>query len=187
MPDAARQKKHLTATLVLCCLAQFMVILDVSVVNGQRAEAVDQPLVQVLVQPECCHEPAERDVLDDDPRDQEVGIGAVAGADRAAEHVAEQQHEHDRLHGERQQQVGRARQPHQVALGDDHRVGHQAAHQSASSSGAGSSATCPVSVRNTSSSVGWRSARSLTPTPAALSACTAVTIVPLRWATLTFT
>ena len=34
MPDAAPPRnKHLTATLVLCCLAQFMVILDVSVVN----------------------------------------------------------------------------------------------------------------------------------------------------------
>jgi EmrB/QacA subfamily drug resistance transporter len=33
MPESARNNKHLTATLVLCCLAQFMVILDVSVVN----------------------------------------------------------------------------------------------------------------------------------------------------------
>jgi EmrB/QacA subfamily drug resistance transporter len=33
MPESARENKHLTATLILCCLAQFMVILDVSVVN----------------------------------------------------------------------------------------------------------------------------------------------------------
>jgi EmrB/QacA subfamily drug resistance transporter len=31
--DHAEQRPHLTATLLLCCLAQFMVILDVSVVN----------------------------------------------------------------------------------------------------------------------------------------------------------
>src|SRR5947209_4446878 len=33
MPNSAKKNPHLTATLVLCCLAQFMVILDVSVVN----------------------------------------------------------------------------------------------------------------------------------------------------------
>ncbi len=33
MPESAKQHPHLTATLILCCLAQFMVILDVSVVN----------------------------------------------------------------------------------------------------------------------------------------------------------
>src|ERR1700683_1306857 len=34
MPETAPPpNKHLTATLILCCLAQFMVILDVSVVN----------------------------------------------------------------------------------------------------------------------------------------------------------
>jgi EmrB/QacA subfamily drug resistance transporter len=33
MPDSAKRRPHLTATLILCCLAQFMVILDVSVVN----------------------------------------------------------------------------------------------------------------------------------------------------------
>jgi EmrB/QacA subfamily drug resistance transporter len=33
MPETAKKNPHLTATLILCCLAQFMVILDVSVVN----------------------------------------------------------------------------------------------------------------------------------------------------------
>ncbi len=32
-PDSASARPHLTATLILCCVAQFMVILDVSVVN----------------------------------------------------------------------------------------------------------------------------------------------------------
>ena len=74
--------------------------------HRQRAEAVDQALVQVLVQAERGDEPAEGDVLDDDPRDQEVDVGEPGRPDRAAEHVAEQQHEHDRLHGEREQQLG---------------------------------------------------------------------------------
>ena len=33
MPATVERRQHLTATLILCCLAQFMVILDVSVVN----------------------------------------------------------------------------------------------------------------------------------------------------------
>jgi len=32
-PDSTAARPHLTATLILCCIAQFMVILDVSVVN----------------------------------------------------------------------------------------------------------------------------------------------------------
>ena len=86
--------------------------------HRQRAEAVDQALVEVLVEPERRDEPAEGDVLDDDPRDQEVDVGVARRADRAAEDVDEQQHEHDRLHGEREQQVGGPRQAHEVALGD---------------------------------------------------------------------
>ena len=42
--------------------------------HRQRAEAVDQALVDVLVEPERRHEPAEGDVLDDDPGNQEVGV-----------------------------------------------------------------------------------------------------------------
>ena len=138
--------------------------------HRQRAEAVDQPLVQVLVEPERGDEPAEGDVLDDDPRDQEVDVAEAGRLDRAAEHVAEQQHEHDRLDREREQQLGRARQPDQVALGDDQRVGRRGASRgrSSASSSSASSAAWPVSARNTSSSVGRRSARSSTPTPASL-------------------
>ena len=47
--------------------------------HRQRAEAVDQALVDVLVQPERGDEAAERDVLDDDPGDQEVGVGGCPG------------------------------------------------------------------------------------------------------------
>ena len=96
--------------------------------HRQRAEAVDQALVEVLVEAERGDEAAERDVLHDDARDQEVGVAVAGRLDRTPEHVAEQQHEHDRLHGERDQQLGRARQAHEVALGDHERVAHQPSH-----------------------------------------------------------
>ena len=54
--------------------------------------------------------------------------------DRPAEDVDEEQHEHHRLHREGDQQVGRAREAHQVALGDHQRVGHQPPHAAFSSS-----------------------------------------------------
>ena len=44
--------------------------------HRQRAEAVDQALVQVLVEPERRDEAAEGDVLHDDPRDQEVDVAS---------------------------------------------------------------------------------------------------------------
>ena len=110
--------------------------------------------MEVLVEPERRDEPAEGDVLDDDPRDQEVHVLVARRGDRAAEDVDEEQHEHDRLHREGEQQVGRARQAHQVALGDDQGVGDQSPHAACSSSSSALSAAWPVSARNTSSSVG---------------------------------
>src|SRR6185312_2670979 len=113
--------------------------------------------------------------------DQEVDIAVAGGGDRAAEHVGEEQHEHDRLHGEGEQQVGRADDAHEVALGEHHGVGDgtaKAAHHSPSASG--SSAAWPVSLRKTSSRVGRRIAMSSIPTPAAFSRSTASAIIPLR-------
>ena len=80
--------------------------------HRERAEAVDQALLDVLGQPERGHEPAERDRLHDDARHQEVDVVERARVDRAAEHVDEQQHEHDRLDRVRDQQVRLARDPH---------------------------------------------------------------------------
>ena len=131
--------------------------------HRQRAEAVDEALVEVLVEPQRRDEAAEGDVLDDDPRDQEVDVRVPRRGDRAAEDVDEEQHEHHRLHGEGDQQVGRPRQAHQVALGDHERVGHQSPHAAFSScSSLSASAAWPVSDRNTSSRVGRRSPRSST-------------------------
>ena len=99
--------------------------------------------------------------------------------DRAAEHEREQQHEHDRLQDREDRQLGDARDALEVAPADDQAVGDGrrqapspsgwrlespscrpprrlvAAPSSAARSG---SATCPVRLRNTSSSVGRRSA-----------------------------
>src|SRR5207302_1022273 len=142
-------------------------------------------------------EAAERDVLDDDAWDQEVDVGVSRCRDRTAEHVPEQQHEHDRLDRECKQQLGSAWQADQIALGDDHGVRHEARQEAwssndppspeASPSPLGSSAAWPVSDMNTSSSVGRRTTRSSTPTPASLSRRTASMMLPLRWRTLTRT
>ena len=91
--------------------------------HRERAEAINQALVHVFVEPDRGHEAAEGDVLDDDPGDQEVRVVVAGDVDRAAEHVAEQQHEHDRLDRECEQQLGRARQADQVPLGDHRGVG----------------------------------------------------------------
>ena len=101
--------------------------------HRQRSEPVDEPLREVLGQPEGRHEPAEGDVLHDDPGDQEVDVVVARRADRPAEHVGEQQHEHDRLDRGADQQVGRAREAHEVALGDDERVGDDPAPHAATS------------------------------------------------------
>ena len=47
--------------------------------HRQRAEAVDQALVEVLVEPDRGDEAAEGDVLDDDPGDQEVDVACSPG------------------------------------------------------------------------------------------------------------
>ena len=99
----------------------------------QRAEAIDQALREVLGQAERGHEAAERDVLDDDPGDQEVDVVVARCADRAAEHVGKQQHEHHGLDREGDQQVGGAREPHEVALGEHQRVGGEPGHAATSS------------------------------------------------------
>ena len=96
--------------------------------HRQRAEAVDQALLQVLDEAERGREAAERHLLDDDPRDQEVGVVVVAGGlDRAAEDVDEQQREHDRLHRVGGQQVRVARDPAQSAQREDQRVADRVA------------------------------------------------------------
>ncbi len=104
------------------------------------------------------------------PGDQELAVARASPGrvDRAAEDVGEQQHEHDRRQRREHQQVGHPLDLDQVALGDDQAVGHgrgrrssasisSAVHGAPASFGV-SSAACPVSVRNTSSRVGRRSA-----------------------------
>ena len=144
--------------------------------HRQRPEAVDQALLDVLGQAERRDEPAERDRLDDDARHQEVDVVEAAAVDRAAEHVDEQQREHDRLDRVGDQQVGLARDPLEVAAREHDGVGHgqgERAHARASSgissSVLGSTAAArPVSEMKTSSSVGRRSTMSSMPTSRAV-------------------
>ena len=114
--------------------------------HRQRAEAVDQALLDILGEPERGHEPAEGDRLDDDAGDQEVDVIEARRHDRAAEDVDEQQHEHHRLHRVGDQQVGLARDPLEVAARQDDRVRDRVgeAHAATSSASAASSAAWPV-------------------------------------------
>ena len=58
--------------------------------HRQRAEAVDQPLLQVVREPERGDEAAEDHRLHDDPRHQEVDVVEPRNLDRAPEDVQEQ-------------------------------------------------------------------------------------------------
>ncbi len=87
--------------------------------HRHRAEPVDDALLEFLGERDGRAEGGERGRLGDDAGHQEVHIVDVARhADRAAEDVAEQQHEHDRLdHGEHQVS-GHPHPDQQVAPGD---------------------------------------------------------------------
>ena len=66
--------------------------------HRQRAEALDEALVQVLGEADAGLDRAEHDRLREDAGHQVVDVVRNArDADRAAEHVAEHQHEDDRL------------------------------------------------------------------------------------------
>ena len=56
------------------------------------------------------------------PGHQELAVVHAVDRDRAAEHVREQQHEHDRRQGREDQQVGDPLDLDEVALGDDRAV-----------------------------------------------------------------
>ena len=154
------------------------------------------PRVQVFLQADRGLRGAEGDRLDEDPGQQEVDVGNPVRqrtADRAAEHVDEQQHEQDRLDRGEDQQVRLADEVTQVApvtttmsvmaartACGRGRCGRSTGRCGAGMSGGGgrgrgrrrvrgpgappsSPGGAPVSCRKTSSSVGWRSPMSLTP------------------------
>ena len=144
-----------------------------------------RPLLQVVGEADAGGERAEHDRLHEDPGHQEVDVGLTrrqAALDRAAEHVAEHQHEDDRLDRGEHQQLRVAPDVEQVAPRDRERVADGVDATVATrrrgrggvaswscgdfgsrrwpaspSSSVGSSAVWPVSSRNTSSSVGSRS------------------------------
>src|SRR5439155_5907724 len=118
----------------------------------------DDALLQVVGEPDGGDAGPERDGLGEDAGHQVFAVAGPVYLDRAAEHVGEQQHEHDRLDGGEDQQVGYPLDLRKVALGDDPPVDRgvsQRAHAFTSSV-----TRCPVSCRNTSSRVGRRTSMS---------------------------
>ncbi len=91
--------------------------------HGQRAEPLQQPRPQVIGQADGGAQGTEGDRLSEHAGDQVVDVGHPGNADRAAERIPEQQHEHDRLDGGEDQSLRCAGQVAQVAAGDVDRVG----------------------------------------------------------------
>jgi ABC-type Zn2+ transport system substrate-binding protein/surface adhesin len=95
-------------------------------VHRHRAEAVDDPALEVLGQADSGLRCAEGHGLHEDAGQQEVDVLhplRERPLHRAAEHVGEQQHEHDRLDGREDQQLWLANEMAQVAAGDHACVG----------------------------------------------------------------
>ena len=90
--------------------------------HRQRAEAVDQALLQVLGESQRGYEAAEDHRLHDDSGHQEVDVVERLGVDCAPEDEDEEQHEHDRLDREADQEIGLALNALHAALGKLERV-----------------------------------------------------------------
>ncbi len=133
-------------------------------IGSERKRSI-RPFLRSSARPSGRDEAAEGDRLDDDARDEEVHVVVARRLDRAAEDVDEQQHEHDRLDREADQQVGLARDAQQVALARGPacrrpRSPGRSRRAPPFSSSSARSAAWPVRARKTSSSVGRRSATS---------------------------
>src|ERR671916_1291108 len=161
--------------------------------DRQRPEAVEDTLGDVGVQPHPGVHRDEHNGLDQDARQEELQVRAGRAGQGAAEEVGEHQGEHDRERGhveellgdvlylqqrpppesERSRQDVRSRRPGtggqrraQRFLADGLCCGGRRRHAASSSSSASSfSAGRPVRARNTSSRLGWPSAKSVIATP----------------------
>ena len=149
------------------------------------------PFSRSLVSPMRDDERGEHDGLRHDPGHQELAVAGAGHRDRAAEHEREQQHEHHRLDGHVQQQLGHPLDVDQVAAHHDGR-GHgqrrRGEHRPAvlstvragrggrssqhalgvggsDASGSSDSARWPVRCRKTSSRLGRLRPRSSTAMP----------------------
>src|SRR2546426_7552292 len=89
---------------------------------GSDRKAIDQSLLHVLGQANARDDAAEGDGLDEDPRHQVVDVLPARHLDGAPEHVAEKEHEHDRLDGDEHDQLGRSQGAQDAPPGEDHRV-----------------------------------------------------------------
>ena len=92
--------------------------------HRQRPEPLDEALLEILGEADAGGERAEHDGLDEDAGHQEVDVVVDAGhLDRAAEDVAEHQHEDDRLDRREHEELRVAAQVQQVAPRHRERVG----------------------------------------------------------------
>ena len=80
---------------------------------------------------------AEGERLADDPREQVVLVADARDVDRRAEHVEEQQDEHDRLDRDVEQPLGHARDRPQAAAGQQRGVADEARGRAAPDPGPG--------------------------------------------------
>ena len=124
---------------------------------------------QVLGEAERRDEAAEDHRLDDDPGNQKVDVVERARVDRAAEDVDEQQHEHDRLDREADQQVGLTRDRFRLRLAST-RVSEKAYWSAVilflllgRASGQGQETSSRVGVRTAMSSIAMRRRRAAEP------------------------
>src|SRR5207249_4692952 len=67
---------------------------------GSDRKAIDQALVHVFGEADPRDDAAEGDGLDEDPGHEVVDVLPAGDLDGAPEHIAEEQHEHDRLDGD---------------------------------------------------------------------------------------
>ena len=115
--DHDRHAEHLLAELAHHLRAD-----DRQPADRHRAEAVDHALGHVVGRGDAGADDPERERLADDPGEQVVLVAHPRDVDRRAEHVQEQQDEHDRLDRDVEQPLGHARDRPQAADGQQRGV-----------------------------------------------------------------
>jgi hypothetical protein len=153
--------------------------------DGERAEAVEQPLLEVGAEPHARIHRVEDHRLDEDAGQEELEVFAGAARQRAAEHEGEEQREHDGRHHEVEELLGHVLELENRAPAEDQRVGqrrgarraadlrqrggpgrrHRAPKGHLGHARASSACGRPVRAKNTSSRLGWPRRKSLTATP----------------------
>ena len=118
--DDDHHPEHLLAEL-----AHHLAADDRQAADRHRAKAIDDALGHVVRRRDAGADHPERQRLADDPREHVVLVADPRHVDRRAEHVQEQQDEHDRLDRHVEQPLGHARDRAQAAPGQQRRVAHE--------------------------------------------------------------